>query len=230
MDEKKIGITGAKSTTVWDAPIRLFHWSITILMGLAWWSAEEHFLDWHRRAGYAILCLLIFRILWGFFGSATSRFSSFCKAPATVIRYVRNDLFARKSSPTPGHNPLGGWSVLAMLAAMLIQTLLGLIAVDVDGLESGPLSHLVSFEMGRMAARAHHFIFDILLVLIVLHLTAIAFHLFHKKQNLTKAMILGTTEPDATLAGPLFSQSFRATILLAWSMLLVFFLTMVIGR
>lgn len=215
---------------VWDLPIRLFHWSIVILIGLAWWSAEQRLLDWHRRAGYAILCLLIFRILWGFFGSSTARFASFFKRPLQVIQYARRDLFSRQISQSAGHNPLGGWSVIAMLSAMLLQTLLGLIAVDVDGLESGPLSYLVSFDTGRLAAETHHYVFNILQTLVALHLAAIAFHYFYKKQNLTKSMITGKNEAEGEPPAPLLPSSFLAVILFAGSVLLVFFVTTIMGR
>jgi cytochrome b len=215
--------------TAWDLPTRLFHWSIVILIGLAWWSAEQRLLDWHRRAGYAVLCLLVFRILWGVLGSHTARFAIFCKGPAQVIQYVRKDMFLRGSTQSAGHNPLGGWSVIAMLSAMLLQTLLGLIAVDVDGLESGPLSYLVSFETGRIAAKTHHYVFNILLALIVLHLAAIAFHYFYKRQNLTNAMITGKIAADGEQQ-PLYSSPLRAIVLFAWSVLLVFFVTTIMGR
>jgi cytochrome b len=217
-------------STAWDLPTRLFHWSIVILIGLAWWSAEQRLLDWHRRAGYAVLCLLVFRILWGILGSTTARFAIFCKGPAQVIEYVRKDMFSRTSSQYTGHNPLGGWSVIAMLAAMLLQTLLGLIAVDVDGLESGPLSYLVSFDTGRIAAKTHHYIFNILLALIVLHLAAIAFHYFYKRQNLTIAMVTGKIAAEGKQRQPLLFSTFRAVILFGWSVLLVFFLTTIMGR
>jgi cytochrome b len=220
----------ALGSTAWDLPTRLFHWSIVLLIGLAWWSAEQRLLDWHRRAGYAVLCLLLFRILWGFLGSYTARFASFCQTPARVIQYVRTDMLSRHAPRSSGHNPLGGWSVLAMLAAMLLQTLLGLIAVDVDGLESGPLSYLVSFDTGRLAAKTHHYVFNFLLSLIVLHVAAIAFHYFYKRQNLTKSMITGKIAAHGERPQPLFASAFRAVILFAWSALLVFFVTTIMGR
>jgi cytochrome b len=217
-----------KDVEAWDVPTRVFHWSIVILIALAWWSAEERLLDWHRRAGYAILCLLIFRILWGFAGTRSARFASFCKTPAQVVRYVRSDMFSRSSATTIGHNPLGGWSVVAMLATMLLQTFLGLFAVDVDGIESGPLSYLVSFDVGRIAAQVHHCVFNALLCLIGLHMAAILFHQLYKKQNLTQRMITGryTTDESSTL----FSWPLRSSALFIWSVLFVLFLINIIGR
>jgi cytochrome b len=182
----------ANSLKIWDLPIRLFHWSLVVLIASAWWSAEQRELEWHRRTGYALLTLLLFRVLWGFFGSTTARFAYFISGPARSFNYFRNDLFARKVSTSPGHNPLGGWSVLAMLGAMLLQTLLGLFAVDIDGIESGPLSYLVSFDTGRLAAETHHLIFNVLLTLIVFHIAAILFYRFYKNENLVRAMVVGS--------------------------------------
>ena len=94
---------------VWDLPIRLFHWLLAALVVFSWWAHEDH-LDWHRLSGFAIAGLLVFRFWWGLAGSSTARFSGFLKSPAGVLAYLRG------AAPGPGHNPLGGWSVVAMLA------------------------------------------------------------------------------------------------------------------
>lgn len=215
---------------VWDIPIRLFHWSIVILIGFAWWSGEQRLLDWHRRAGYAVLCLLLFRVLWGFFGSRHARFANFLSHPARAIGYARKSLFTRRTSMSLGHNPIGGWSVIVLLGVMLLQTLLGLFAVDIDGLESGPLSYLVSFEMGRIAAETHHLVFNALLLLIGLHVAAIAFYLIYKNENLTKAMITGKAHGDGTVQHhPPYSLS-TATLLFVSSAFFVFLIAGVFGR
>lgn len=191
----------------WDLPVRLFHWIIVLLIGFSWWSAEQRLLDWHRYSGYAVLTLILFRLTWGFGGSATARFSNFVRGPAAVARYMRRDMFSRAKPVTIGHNPVGGWSVVAMLAAMLVQTLLGLVAVDVDGIESGPLSAWVSFETGRLASNLHGILFNILLALIALHVAAILFYLLHKRANLVQPMWFGRGRGASSALG-------RAAILL----------------
>ncbi len=158
---------------VWDLPTRLFHWLIVLLIGFSWWSAETGHMDWHYRSGIAALILLVFRVLWGFLGSSTARFSNFLRSPAAVLAYLRQP---RLSVHAPGHNPLGGYSVLGMLLTLSIQIGTGLFAVDVDGIESGPLSNLVSFDLGRVAANIHHLTFTALQVLIALHLLAILYY------------------------------------------------------
>jgi cytochrome b len=155
---------------VWDLPTRLFHWLIALLVGVSWWSAENGVMDWHTRSGLAALVLLVFRLLWGLFGSSTARFVSFVRSPAAVVAYLRRP---KGSAHTLGHTPLGGYSVIIMLLTLCVQVGTGLLAVDVDGIESGPLSYLVSFDQGRVAARVHHISFTALQVLVALHVLAI---------------------------------------------------------
>jgi len=180
----------ASASDVWDLPTRLFHWLLALLIGIAWWTAENGVLVWHRRAGYCVLALLLFRVLWGFAGSTTARFAHFVRGPRAVVAYLR-ELPRRAPRAVIGHNPLGGWSVVAMLLALLTQVTLGLFAVDVDGIESGPLSYLVDFDTGRTAAQLHHVVFNALLALIGLHVIAVLFYLFYKRDNLLGAMIRG---------------------------------------
>lgn len=172
---------------VWDAPTRLVHWLIVASVSFAWWAAETHRMDWHRYAGYTLLGLLTFRLYWGLAGSTTSRFAHFVRSPGMVWRYLRDGA----TKVWIGHNPIGGWSALALLATLIAQVTLGLFTVDVDGIESGPLSHLVSFDVGRECAKWHHKVFDVLLALIVLHLAAIAFYGLVKRNNLVAPMITG---------------------------------------
>jgi cytochrome b len=171
---------------VWDVPTRLVHWSMVALVATSWWTAEAGRLDYHRYSGYALLGLLIFRIYWGLVGSSSARFSRFVKGPRAILDYLRG-----QRAPSAGHNPLGALSVLALLSLVLFQIGLGLFAVDVDGLESGPLSHLVSFDTGRACAELHDRVFDVLLWLIGLHIAAVLFYVLFKKQNLIAAMLHG---------------------------------------
>jgi cytochrome b len=186
----------ASRVAIWDVPVRLFHWLLVALLGFSWWSGERHDMEWHRWSGYAILTLLIFRIYWGFVGGRTARFAHFVRGPRTVAAYARS----RAKAPTPpGHTPLGGWSVILMLAALGMMVLAGLFAVDVDGLESGPLADYISFDQGRTAAEIHGIIFNVLLFLTALHMLAIVFYLVRGK-NLIGPMLTGTGKGDATQA------------------------------
>jgi len=171
---------------VWDIPTRLTHWLIVVLVALCWWTAETGRLEWHRWGGYSLLGLLIFRIYWGLVGSSTARFAGFVRGPRAIVSYLRGGWAA-----VPGHNPLGALSVVALLLLLVAQITLGLFAVDIDGIESGPLSLYVSFEAGRVASHWHCDLFNVLLGLIALHLIAVAWYVFVRKQPLVAAMVHG---------------------------------------
>jgi cytochrome b len=147
-------------------------------------------MDYHRYSGYTLLGALVFRLYWGFFGGTTARFAQFVKGPRTILQYVRARGNA-SDSKAAGHNPLGALSVIALLMLLCAQVALGLFAVDVDGLESGPLSYLVSFEVGRTCAKIHETLFNVLMAMVVLHIIAIFFYLLFKRDNLIGPMITG---------------------------------------
>lgn len=179
-------LPSAARVRVWDVPTRLVHWLMVAAIATSWWTAETGRLDYHRYSGYALLGLMLFRIYWGIVGSSSARFSEFVRGPRAIVDYLRG-----QAAPSAGHNPLGALSVIALLLLILTQIGLGLFAVDVDGLESGPLSHLVSFEVGRTCAKLHHQVFDVLLWIVVLHVAAVFFYVIFKRQNLITAMLHG---------------------------------------
>lgn len=173
---------------IWDWPVRLTHWLFVACIVVSWWTAEENVMDWHRYSGYALLGLLIFRIYWGFFGSSSARFSHFLRGPSGLMAYLRESRDAHRDA---GHNPLGGLSVVVMLTLMLAQVVIGLFVSDVDGIESGPLSHLVSFDASRTLADIHEVVFNVILTFIGLHIAAILFYVLVKRDNLVGAMLTG---------------------------------------
>lgn len=126
-------------------------------------------------------------------GSQTARFAHFLRGPRAVLAYARG-----RGGAGVGHNPLGGWSIVAMLAVLIAQVGLGLFSVDEDGLEAGPLSKFVDFDTGRAIAHIHHLGFKVLLGLIALHLVAVGAYGLGG-HNLTRAMITGRAAlaPDA---------------------------------
>ena len=185
---------------VWDGPVRLVHWLVALAIPALWWTAGHDQLEWHRRIGYAVLALALFRLAWGVVGGSTARFASFVRGPKAVIAYARQ-LARGGPAAVVGHNPMGGWSVVALIALVLAETVLGLFAVDVDGLESGPLSRFVDFDGGRLAANWHHWLFNALLALVGLHLAAIAFYALVKRDNLVAPMLTGSrAAPEGTPA------------------------------
>ncbi len=208
---------------VWDLPTRLSHWTIVILFGVCWWTAETDHMEWHLLAGYGVLGAVLFRLAWGFCGGQTARFASFVRGPAATLRYVRK-LLGRGAddSPAPlGHNPLGALSILVMLGLLLLQTLFGLFSVSVDGVFSGPLAKWVSFETGRRFTHLHAANFDLLLLVIAVHLTAIGFYRFGRKESLVPAMIHGFKSRAPSGEVPYFVPWWRAAFLAAGIILCV---------
>lgn len=193
--------SGGVRANLWDGPVRLVHWLLVVLIGFSWWASEDH-LNWHRWSGYAIIGLVVFRIYWGFAGAGAARFASFVKGPKAIAAYAAT-VGRRDPATTPGHNPLGALSVVAILAVLLVQVATGLFAVDVDAFEAGPFSDRVSFELGRQIAEWHELSFRVLQALVALHVAAVLFYLVWKRTNLIGAMITGkrTLPSDPGLGG-----------------------------
>lgn len=179
-------------TAVWDLPTRLFHWLLVVLVGLSWWSGENEELDLHLWLGMAVLGLILFRLLWGLFGSSTARFANFVRGPRAVRAYLR-DIRGWKAV---GHNPLGALSVIALLLALAVQVGTGLFLTDEDGLVEGPLAHLVSFDTAEAMSEVHEAVFNVLLVLIGIHVAAILFYRLVLGKRLVGAMVTGRSGAD----------------------------------
>lgn len=200
---------------VWDLPVRLFHWAIVLLIALLWYTGEAGGLDLdlplpgggrlylanmdlHMLAGQTLLALVVFRILWGFLGSATARFGDFLRHPREVLGYLRA-LFRGELPASVGHNPGGGLMVLLMLLLLLTQALLGLFASD-DLFSEGPLAHLVGAELSGRLTTLHGGLFNAILAAIALHLLAVGYYLVRGK-NLIGAMITGRKPAGSVPAG-----------------------------
>jgi cytochrome b len=178
----------------WDLPIRLFHWAVVILVAGGWLShkyGDPLTMSWHKWNGYILLTLLLFRLMWGLIGSSTARFSDFLAGPVKVFRYLRGGLQEKYL----GHNPAGSLSVLALLGVMFIQAFTGLFSTD-DILVNGPLRWLVSRETADFLDSIHRRAYDILLILVGLHLVAIAFYRLFRQDNLVMPMITGYKCPE----------------------------------
>jgi cytochrome b len=183
---------GRDEVLVWDLPTRLFKWSLVLLIVLAWVSNRYGggMPMWHKANGYAILVLIVFRILWGIVGGSTARFANFVSGPRATFDYIRG--VSRSEHRFLGHNPLGGWMVLTLLAIVGAQAILGLYSADQDRLIiEGPLAKTVSDAAVDRAAHLHRSIFNLLVVLSCIHIAANLFYDSVKKTGLIKAMIVG---------------------------------------
>jgi cytochrome b len=182
---------------VWDLPTRLFHWSLLLLVAASVATGEfdsllgADTLEWHRRSGLAILALLLFRLAWGFAGGTHARFASFLRGPRAVLGYAKGLFAGAPGAHYAGHNPLGGWSVVAMLAAISVQAGTGLFLVQEDYAFEGPLARHVSRAVSDALNGIHQANAWILAALVALHVSAIAYYAVAKRQDLVGAMVTG---------------------------------------
>jgi len=211
---------------VWDAPVRLFHWLLVLLMAFQYFSAKMQgdWMTWHMRSGYAILALVLFRVLWGFAGSSTARFASFIAGPAACLQFAKR-ILARAPAPYASHNPLGGWMVVVLLLSLLVQAGTGLFAND-DIATEGPLAQLVSKELSDRLSTLHYWNFNLLLALGGLHIGAVLYHWGVMKENLIGAMFTGVkllpAEAAASGAAARFVNPWLALVLFAMAALAVY--------
>ena len=178
---------------IWDPVTRLWHWALALSV-VAGWSMGKFMtfstIEWHFYCGYATGGLLIFRCYWGLFGPAPIRFKQLIPTPSDTIAYLikmRNPV----PSGTPGHNPIGSLSVIAMILLLGTQATTGLFVESDDFFEMGPLAGYVSNDLIARITWIHRLIADWILVIVVLHVGAILFYLVWKKENLIKPMITG---------------------------------------
>lgn len=202
--------------TIWDLPTRLFHWSLVLLIAAAWWTQEQDDSELHSRIGYAVISLLLFRLGWGFVGSDTSRFASFIRGPRRALLYLREMFGSAPAAGHVGHNPIGGYSVAAMLACLAVQTGTGLFIYDGDFFW-GPLNDLVSEDTADVLEEVHEFNFNLLLGLIGLHIAAILYYRLAKKQDLVRPMISGEAELPAGTPRPRIASVWLALLILCLS-------------
>ncbi|WP_428542492.1 cytochrome b/b6 domain-containing protein [Rhodopila sp.] len=198
---------------VWDLPVRLFHWAIVVLIFCSWATQEWNHMEWHVRSGYAILTLLLFRIVWGFVGSDTARFARFLRSPAAALRHLAR-IRRPEADREIGHNAAGGWMVLLMLVLIGVQAGTGLFAND-DANTEGPLMHLVGKDQSDWLSHIHSLNFNLIEAVIVLHVVAIAVYAVLKRQNLVRPMLTGTKLMPADAAAPRLVRPIWAVVALA---------------
>lgn len=177
---------------IWDPLVRVFHWALMLCVVAAWILGEfgPDIMTLHFWLGYAVGGLLLIRLLWGFVGPRTARFASFVTGPGPVLRYIAT-LPARKPSHTTGHNPLGGWSVVAMLVLLGLQVVTGLFVGTDDYVNMGPLSGYVSEDVNKLVLGWHKTFAPLILALVGLHVAAIWFYKIWKREDLITPMITG---------------------------------------
>ncbi len=189
MEEK----SSLEETRVWDLPTRLFHWLLVLSVSAGWLIGNNlsfNNIQWHLYLGYCTGGLIVFRIIWGFIGPPSARLSALFASPRSVILYL-SSLSRRTPSGVPGHNPLGSWAVLAMLATLIVQVSTGLFSESDDFFTEGPLSSYASAGFIRFCNNIHEISSNVLAGLVLLHVAVLIFYLIWKRENLIRPMITG---------------------------------------
>jgi cytochrome b len=175
---------------VWDMPTRAFHWTLAVLVAVSWITGTKGWMEWHLLSGYGVLALVLFRLLWGVLGSESARFASFLRGPRAAFAHF-GELLRRCPDHHTTHNPLGGYAVALMLIVLAVQTATGLFADD-EILTTGPLSSFAPGRMVRLATWVHVLNSNLILVVVLLHLAAIAAYALVFRRSLVSAMLTGT--------------------------------------
>jgi len=191
MSEPKAASRPPRALRVWDVPVRVFHWTLVVLLVVSFTTAQigGNAMQYHEWSGFTILTLVLFRVLWGLTGSTYARFGAFLHGPRSALDYARS-LLRGKPAFHAGHNPLGGWMIALLLASLLVQTATGLFAND-DVMLEGPLARHISKETSDLLTRIHHINFNVLLALVTVHVGAALYYLRVKRENLILPLVTG---------------------------------------
>ena len=162
---------------VWDLPTRLFHWLLAGTFAGAWLTADsERWIDVHVTLGYTFAGLIAFRLLWGFIGTRYARFSSFVTGPGRVLAYL-GSILKMKPQHHVGHNPAGGWAVIALLGLGAITALTGFLTYNDYG--------------GHWLEELHEGAASAMLALVFVHIAAVLLSSVLHRENLVRAMMTG---------------------------------------
>jgi cytochrome b len=185
-------------------------------------------MSWHLKSGYAILTLLLFRLAWGVVGSSTSRFSGFVRGPVAFYRYA-SEIVSKRPRAVVGHNPMGGWMVIALLVILLVQAGSGLFSDD-EIATQGPLAEKVSNAVVGKMSSFHSFNGWVIAAAAGVHVLAIAYYWFGLRDNLVKPMWNGWRTVDTDVAQPTMRAAWLAAVLLALAAGAVYWLVVVFPK
>lgn len=199
---------------VWDGWIRLWHWSIVLLIPVAYLTGRAGRMDWHFWSGYALLTLVAFRILWGLVGSEPARFARFLSTPAAAWRHLRKMGAEMGPDRELTHNPAGAWMVALLVPLLLAQAVSGLFVYD-QIFTYGPLARQVDAQVQDWAGWVHYRAIYVVFVLIVLHIMAIAWYRLFPRHDLVRAMMLGHKPMPAGTRPPRMAPRALGVVVLA---------------
>jgi cytochrome b len=173
---------------VWDLPLRIFHWLLVVAFFVAYFT-EEDFLTVHIWAGYLIIGLLAFRLVWGFYGNSYARFGQFLCPPAASVAYVK-DVLAKASRRYIGHNPAGALMIVLLLASLAATTLTGLLVYAADQ-NAGLFAGMVATGSKALWEETHEFFANFTVLLVLAHIAGVIFESVLHQENLARAMVTG---------------------------------------
>lgn len=200
-------MAGEERVKVWDIGVRLFHWTLVLLFAVSYLTGEDESLV-HIYAGYGVIALIVFRLVWGGVGTRYARFTDFVRGPRATMDYARS-MLSGKPARYLGHNPLGGWMVIALLLSLAGACWSGLEAYAVEG--HGPLAQQESFFIQSAFAdddedeeehdkenggdefweEVHEVLSNLTLLLVVLHIAGVVVASVIHREKLVKSMIDG---------------------------------------
>jgi len=202
-------LTENSKQQVWDIPVRLFHWSLVVSFIVTYLTGDDESML-HVNAGYIILALVLFRIVWGFVGTKHARFKDFIYSPSEILLHAKS-LISGQVKPTIGHNPLGGMMVFALLFTLMMTVVSGLKVYGIEG--HGPLAKTnTSYFIASANAsnpdgyesedhedsgseelweEIHEFFANLTVLLIAFHILGVMVSSKVENENLVKAMITG---------------------------------------
>jgi cytochrome b len=196
----------------WDLPTRVFHWSLAslVVFSFATGNIGGPWMTWHMRSGYAILALLLFRIAWGVVGPPHARFTSFVRGPRAALAHAR-EMLAGARALAAGHNPLGGWMVVAILAILFAQAATGLFADD-ESSHTGPLASMVSNAVVDRMSVIHEYNSWLVATLATLHVVAVVFYQWRLRIDVVGPMVVGSVQPRLALRAALIAAVAAAAV------------------
>lgn len=187
---------------VWDPLVRIFHWGLVVAFTIAYLTEDE--VMWlHELAGYTVLGLVAFRVVWGVVGTRYARFSNFVRGPQTVLHYLKT-YFAKDAPRYLGHNPVGGWMIIAMLVMLALTTWTGILSEEegagahaINGIEVIRSAHANGDDDegqsgdGEFWEEIHEAAANLTLLLVFMHIGGVLVHSLLHGENLVRAMWTG---------------------------------------
>jgi cytochrome b/mono/diheme cytochrome c family protein len=183
---------------IWDAPTRVFHWTLAACVAGDWLTRDARYLDAHEFFGYVIGGLVAFRLAWGFAGTRWARFASFSFSPASGWRYLLA-LGRGRQAHYVGHNPAGSWSIYALLALAALEVATGLVALGAEK-RLGVLAGWFSYRVGDVAHAIHQWLAYTMLAVVGVHILGVLVGCLADRQNLVASMLTGYKRADGTVA------------------------------